>query len=159
MSRGDRAFNELTRMPTMTNHKFASSAVALTACILGLSHSGPASSHDEPGKLGKVNFAVACGTEAQQGFNRAVAMLHNFWYPQSVNAFTELAKADPGCAMAYWGIAMGERTNPLVGAPPAALAMRGSEAIEKAKTLGAKTERERDYIAAMDVYYKDWDKL
>jgi tetratricopeptide (TPR) repeat protein len=143
----------------MTNHKFASSAVALTACILSLANPGPASAHDEPGKLGKVDFAVACGTETQQGFNTAVAMLHNFWYPQSVNAFAELAKADPGCAMAYWGIAMGERTNPLVGAPPAALAKRGSEAIEKAKTLGAKTERERDYIAAMDVYYKDWDKL
>ena len=143
----------------MRTGKFVSSAFALIACCLTLSLSGPARSHDEPGKLGKVDFTVSCGADVQRGFNSAVAMLHNFWYPQSVNAFTELAKADPGCAMAYWGIAMGERTNPLVGAPPAALAKRGSEALEKAKTLGAKTQRERDYIAAMDVYYKDWDKL
>ncbi len=143
----------------MRTGKFVSSAIALIACGLTLSLSGPASSHDQPGKLGNVSFTVSCGADVQQAFNSAVATLHNFWYPQSVNAFTELAKADPGCAMAYWGIAMGERTNPLVGAPPAALAKRGSEAIEKAKTLRAKTQRERDYIAAMDVYYKDWDKL
>ena len=143
----------------MRTTKFQSPAIALTACVLSLSISGPASPHDEPGKLGKVNLTVSCRAEIQQGFNTAVAMLHNFWYPQSVNAFNELAKADPGCAMVYWGIAVGERTNPLVGAPPAALVKRGSEAIAKAKTLESQTQRERDYIAAMDVYYKDWDKL
>ncbi|MGH8634065.1 MAG: hypothetical protein ACRET7_08025 [Burkholderiales bacterium] len=134
-----------------------SPVVTLFAACLASSLAGPAASQDVE-KLGNIRFPVSCTAEAQQQFNRAVAMLHNFWYPQSVNAFTEITKADPDCAMAYWGIAMGERTNPLVGAPPAALAKRGWEAIEKAKAGSAKTQRERDYIAAMDVYYKDWDK-
>src|SRR6266850_4053616 len=115
-------------------------------------------SHEEGQRLGKVDFAVSCSDGSRAAFNTAVAMLHNFWYPQSVNAFNEIVKTDPGCAMAYWGIAMGERTNPLVGAPPATLTKRGADATGKAKSLGGKTQRERDFIAAMDVYYKDWDK-
>src|SRR6266850_7691415 len=113
-------------------------------------------SHEEGQRLGKVDFAVSCSDGSRAAFNTAVAMLHNFWYPQSVNAFNEILKTDPGCAMAYWGVAVGERTNPLVGAAPAALAKRGADAIETAKGLGGKTQRERDFIAAMDVYYEGW---
>jgi tetratricopeptide (TPR) repeat protein len=108
-------------------------------------------------KLGSVNFVVSCAETTREPFNAAIAMLHNFWYPQSVGAFNEIIKSDPQCAMAYWGVAMAERTNPLVGAPPAALAKRGAEAIEKARTAGGKTARERDFISAMEIYYRDWD--
>jgi len=113
----------------------------------------------EPEKLGKVHFPVSCSPAAQQQFDQAVAMLDSFWYVRAANAFAEVAKTDPSCAMAYWGIAMNRRANPLAGAPDTAALKDGWEAVQKAKVVGTKTERERDYIAAMESYYKDWEKL
>jgi len=112
-----------------------------------------------PEKLGKVHFPVSCIPAGQQEFDRALAMLHSFWYPQGLNAFSEVTKTDPSCAMAYWGIAMSRRANPLVGAPDSQILKDGLEAITKAKEIGAKTQRERDYIAAIETYYKDWGKV
>jgi tetratricopeptide (TPR) repeat protein len=113
----------------------------------------------EPEKLGKVHFPVSCTSTAQQQFDRAVAMLHSFWVSPAAKAFAEVAKSDPDCAMAYWGIAVNRRANPLAGAPDVAALKDGWEAVEKAKSIGAKTERERDYVAAIENYYKDWEKL
>jgi hypothetical protein len=110
-------------------------------------------------KLGKVHFPVSCTADAQQQFDRAVAMLHSFWYSRAATAFAEVAKTDPSCAMAYWGIAVNRRANPLAGAPDAAALKDGWEAAEKANSIGTKTDRERDYIAAIESYYKDWEKL
>jgi hypothetical protein len=112
-----------------------------------------------PEKLGKVHFPVSCTPAAQQQFDRAVAMLHSFWVSPAASAFAEVAKSDPDCAMAYWGMAMNRRANPLAGAPDAAALKDGWEAVEKAKSVGPKTERERDYVAAIGNYYKDWEKL
>ena len=113
----------------------------------------------DPEKLGKVHFPVSCTPAAQQQFDRAVAMLHSFWVSPAANAFAEVAKSDPDCAMAYWGIAINRRANPLAGAPDAAALKDGWEAVQKAKFIGPKTERERDYVAAIGNYYKDWEKL
>src|SRR5262249_20090485 len=110
-------------------------------------------------KLGKVHFAVSCLPTTQPQFDRAAAMLHSFWYPQGLNAFTEITKSDPGCAMAYWGMAISRRGNPLVGAPSPQVLKDGLEAARKAKLAEAKTQRERDYIAAIETYYKDGEKL
>lgn len=110
-------------------------------------------------KLGKVDFPVSCTPEAQEQFNRAVAMLHSFWFPQAPKAFTAVSGIDPDCAMAHWGIAISERGNPLVGPPNSAALKRGLASVEKAKAMGAKTQRERDYIAAIELFYKDFDKL
>ena len=119
--------------------------------------SGLAAAH-EGEKLGNVNFPISCKAEVQPAFNRAVAILHNFWYPQSLNAFIEIAKTDPDCAMAYWGMAMAVRTNPLLGNQPAPAMKRGWDEITKAKAASTKTQRERDYIAALELYFKDLDK-
>jgi len=113
----------------------------------------------DPEKLGKVHFAMSCTPAVQQQFDRAVAMLHSFWVSPAAKAFAEVAKSDPNCAMAYWGIAINRRANPLAGAPDAAALKDGWEAVEKAKSIGLKTERERDYVAAIGNYYKDWEKL
>jgi tetratricopeptide (TPR) repeat protein len=130
--------------------------VITASTLLSLS-SGNVQAHDDE-KLGNVNFPVSCKAEVQPAFNRAVAILHNFWYPQSLNAFIEIAKADPECAMAYWGMAMAVRTNPLLGSQPSPAMKRGWEEINKAMAASAKSQRERDYIAAMAVYYTDLDK-
>jgi len=56
--------------------------------------------------LGTVEFPVTCSGQARAQFHRAVALLHHMTYPQAREAFGEVAKTDPHCAMAHWGIAM-----------------------------------------------------
>jgi tetratricopeptide (TPR) repeat protein len=102
--------------------------------------------------LGTVSFPVSCSASVQASFNRGVALLHDFWYAEAQAQFERIAAVDPGCAMAHWGIAMSvfheiwERPDP----PTAKL---GWEEIEKAQALRAKTEREREYIAALAAFY------
>ncbi|HEY0727900.1 MAG TPA: hypothetical protein VGD38_07530, partial [Pyrinomonadaceae bacterium] len=110
--------------------------------------------HEPSEKLGTVNFPISCTPKAQQQFNRAVAWLHSFEYEEAEKAFKEVAETDPKCGMAYWGIAM-SNYHPLWAAPLPAEMRRGMVAVVKAKTAGAQTQRERDYIAAMETFYKD----
>src|SRR6266853_950215 len=112
----------------------------------------------EPEKLGKVHFSIPSDAAVPQQFNRAVAMLHSFWYENAEQEFAALAKKDPACAMAYWGIAM-TLYHPIWEAPGTAALKEGSEAVAKAKSAAPKTQRERDYIAALETFYKDSDKL
>jgi hypothetical protein len=109
--------------------------------------------------LGRVHFETSCTPQAQEKFDRGLAMVHSFFYPDSVQAFTEAAAADPQCAIAYWGIAIGHRPNPLILPLTPAVLKNGLEAVEKGKAIGAKTERERDWLAAIEPYYKDYDKV
>jgi tetratricopeptide (TPR) repeat protein len=109
--------------------------------------------------LGRVHFQTSCTPQAQEKFDRGLAMVHSFVYPDSVQAFTEAAAADPQCAIAYWGIAISHRPNPLILPLAAAVLKNGWEAVEKGNAIGAKTERERDWLAAIELYYKDYDKV
>ena len=85
-------------------------------------------------------------------------MLHSFWYEKANETFAQIAQKDPRCAMAYWGIAMTYYHQ--IWSPPGPADLRaGLTAVEKAKSIDAKTQRERDYIAAIDAFYKDNDKL
>jgi hypothetical protein len=110
-------------------------------------------------KLGTVHFPISCTPAAQQQFERAVAMLHSFWYPQDLTAFVEVTKTDATCAMGYWGIAISRRGNPLIGATDPVVVKEGLEAVRKAQAAGAKTQRERDYISAIEAYYQDSEKV
>jgi len=110
-------------------------------------------------RLGTVRFVTSCAPAVQPKFDRAVALLHSFHLDAAVGAFTEVAAADPACGMAHWGVAMAWLGNPLA-APPNARGMKeGSAAVEKAKAAGAKTDREREYIAAIEIFYKDADRV
>ena len=115
-------------------------------------------SHAAEEQLGKVHFPVSCSPAAQAQFDRAIAMLHSFFYPETVKAFTAITETEPGCAMAYWGLAMSIRQNPLIPVNIETL-KQGAEAIEKAKAASAPTQRERDWIAALDTYYRDLDTV
>ena len=83
---------------------------------------------------------------------------HSFWYKQSHELFEETLKADPECGIAYWGMALSLWNNPH-NPPPAPNLPLGLAAIEKAKAVGAKTQRERDFIDALAVLYTDYDKI
>jgi len=106
-----------------------------------------------------VHFQTTCTPAAQEKFDRGVALVHSFFYPDSVKAFTEAATADPQCAIAYWGIAISHRPNPLVLPLSATALKNGLEAVEKGRTIPAKIARESDWLAAIEVYYKDYDKV
>jgi len=109
-------------------------------------------------KLGHVNFAVSCSASAQKQFNRATALLHSFWYEEAEKAFAAVATDDPKCVMAHWGVAMSLYHPVWAPSTPAEL-QKGWAAVEKAKSIDAKTDRERDYIAAIEAFYKDSDRL
>jgi hypothetical protein len=106
-------------------------------------------------QLGKVNFPTSCAPAVQAQFERAVALLHSFWFPAAIKSFNAVAETDASCGIAHWGAAVAWLGNPLAGPPvPRGLA-EGSAAVARARAAGARTERERDYIAAIGVFYKD----
>ena len=114
--------------------------------------------HEPAEKLGRVNFSVSCKPAARVQFNRATALLHSFWYGEAEKAYAGVAKGDPDCAMAYWGVAM-SLYHPVWAPATNEELQKGRAAVEKAKSIGAKTQREKDYIAAIEAFYKDSDKL
>lgn len=118
----------------------------------------PASTADSA-RFKDVHFPISCSAAAQEQFDRGVSMLHSFFYPETVNAFTKVAEIDASCAMAYWGIAISQRPNPLVPPFDSAALKRGYEAIQKGQSLHAKTQREKDWLSAMELFFKDADKL
>src|SRR5215471_13839580 len=106
----------------------------------------------------EVNFPITCGQDSQKAFNKAVWTLHSFWYAEPLKGFTEIANSEPGCAMAYWGIAM-SHWYPLWYPPNANALKAGSAAVDKAMAAQPQTEREKGYIAAIAAFYRDNDKL
>jgi hypothetical protein len=126
---------------------------AAVACL-----SQPAVSAPKNNQLGKVHFETSCTPAAQKIFDKAMLYQHSFWYRASQRTFEEVLKADPNCAMAYWGIALSLLYNPHAP-PPASNLPLGLEAVQKARALNAKTQRERDYIDAIAAMYTDYDKV
>jgi tetratricopeptide (TPR) repeat protein len=109
-------------------------------------------------RLGVVIFPTSCSPGTQKDFERAVALLHSFAYEDATVTFAEVEKRDPACGMAYWGEAMSYYHQ--VWEPPDAMHLRkGFEASQKAKVIGAKTQRERDYIAAVSAFYDNWAQV
>jgi tetratricopeptide (TPR) repeat protein len=111
------------------------------------------------GKLGGVLFKTSCTPEAQKQFERALALLHSFYFPDTIDAFKHVAEIDPSCGIAYWGIATSMRPNPLVGPFDSATLKRGVEAVQKGQEVGARTQREREWIAAITEFYKDYETV
>jgi hypothetical protein len=109
-----------------------------------------------PEQLGTVHFVTSCDTSVEKDFDRGVALLHSFWFSAAIDGFETVLQKDPGCAMAHWGIALGWWSNPFAAYRSAQALEQGSAAIERAKAANAPTEREREYIAAVELLYKDF---
>jgi hypothetical protein len=103
-------------------------------------------------QLGTVHFPVSCVASVQKPFERGIALLHSFWYEEAEKEFVQIAKDDPSCAMAHWGVAM-SLWHQLWDHPTAANRKRGLAELKKAQSLHPRTDRERDYIAALRAYY------
>src|SRR5882724_3718510 len=110
-------------------------------------------------KLGRVNFPTSCDAKVQAEFERGLAMLHSYWFLYARRTFEGVLQQDPACAIAYWGVAMDLLGNTLAVTPTRADAQAAWEALEKARAIGAKSQRERDWIEALSAYYRDYDKV
>jgi tetratricopeptide (TPR) repeat protein len=104
-------------------------------------------------RLGTVSFPVSCSAGVQAQFNRGVALLHDFWYAEARPQFERIAKEDPACAMAHWGIAMSV-FHQIWDRPGDAAMKLGWNEIHTAQSLDARTDRERLYIDALAIFYK-----
>jgi tetratricopeptide (TPR) repeat protein len=131
---------------------------------LGIAATAGAQDHDHGAstseQLGTVKFETSCSAAAQPQFNRGVALLHSFEFGRAIEAFTTTLKTDPSCAIAEWGIALSDWSNPFgVGIRGAAPLKLGREAVERARKPGAKTERERAYVDAVSQLYDRTDTI
>jgi len=133
--------------------------VAIALCPL----LNPALAHEQDGdgkpgpaeKLGTVQFVTSCNAAVEQQFNRGMAMFHSFWFDPAMQVFKQVSEADPGCAMAHWGMALTRIGNPFAWPPPEKSFSAGQSAIAKAREVGTQDARERDYIAALSLFYDD----
>ena len=137
----------------MAHARIASFAVSVVSLVF----TGGVHAHGVTG-LGKVNFQNSCSPAVQEKLQTAVAMLHSFYYSATKSAFEEVAQQDPGCAaLATWGYASILMNNPLAGAGASPKdAADAQTAIAKARQMGAKNERERDYLEAVAAYYENF---
>jgi hypothetical protein len=114
--------------------------------------------HRNGEKLGTVHFATSCNDVAQKEFNRAVALLHSFQFSHAIEGFNAVLAVDATCGIAHWGIALSDWSNPFApGAKDKSQLQAGQESVERSKTVGAKTERERAYLAAVGKLYSDYE--
>jgi tetratricopeptide (TPR) repeat protein len=103
-------------------------------------------------QLGKVSFSVSCSPSVRASFNRGAALLHDFWYDEARPQFERIAKSDPGCAMAHWGIAM-SLYHQIWDRPDEQAMARGWKEMQAARMHPAKTAREREYVAALSGFF------
>ena len=118
----------------------------------------PAQQHDHgaaPGRLGAVHFATSCAPAVQKDFDRGIALLHSFWFSAAIESFNSVLKTDPQCVMAQWGIAMSWWGNPFAGFRSPQAMKTALTALDAAKASGAGTDREKAYLAAVDLLFRD----
>jgi hypothetical protein len=109
-------------------------------------------------KFGTVTFDVSCSDKVKEEFNLAMKLLHSFEYEEAEKLFAKVISMEPGCAMAYWGVAM-SNYHPLWTPPTESELKKGSKAIEIAQHIRPGTKREADYINAISIYYKNWNTV
>jgi hypothetical protein len=109
--------------------------------------------------FGHVHFPISCATAAQAEFDRGVALLHSFFYPETEKAFRAAATLDPQCAMAYWGLAISQRPNPLTAPFPPERLKQGRTFVHEARMAPTATPRERDWIEALAAFFEEYDTV
>ena len=109
-------------------------------------HGGGALSAEQ---VGTVDFQTSCSPAVKTDMNRAVALLHSFWFPEARQEFQAIAAKDPSCAMAHWGVALTHWGNPFGGLRTPETIATGKAVIEKAQATGTPTRREKGYIDAV----------
>ena len=104
--------------------------------------------------LGHVHMDTSCSPSVSADFDRALAMLHNFWFARALEAFKKVIQSDPQCAMAYWGAAM-TYNHPFWDAPTREDESAAWAQVQKGRQTTKKTPREEMYLDAVAALYKD----
>ncbi|MGQ0466735.1 MAG: hypothetical protein ACT4QG_15595 [Sporichthyaceae bacterium] len=110
-------------------------------------------------KLGTVSFPVSCTPEAQAEFNRGTAQLHSFWFAPATASFKRVVELDGTCAMGHWGQAMSSLGNPFAWPLAGQPLVDGRAAADRAVAVGTATPREKAYVDAVGVFYRDADTV
>src|SRR5437762_122939 len=108
--------------------------------------------------FGTVSFTASVPGSLKNDFNIAIALLHSFEYDEAEKVFAKIIDQAPGCAMAYWGVAMCN-FHPLWFPPTPPELQKGSRAVQVARSIDGKTKRESDYIEAIGQFYEHADRL
>lgn len=108
-------------------------------------------------EFGEISFFITCNNSSRKDFNTAVSLLHSFEYEEAEKMFVKVIDADPACSMAYWGVAM-SIYHSLWFAPNQEELAKGLKLLEIANDL-YKTEREGDYLDAIQAYFGDWENI
>jgi hypothetical protein len=104
-----------------------------------------------------VKFETSCAAGVKEDFNKAVALLHSFWFPEATKMFEQIATQDPTCAMAHWGMAMSQWGNPFGGLRQAQAIEKGKAIASKAQATGSPTPREKALIDAVAILFSSAD--
>src|SRR3954468_13025261 len=99
-------------------------------------------------QFGTVQFDISCAKDVKSTFNQAMALLHSFEYDEAEKVFAKIIDQQPGCAMAYWGVAMCNY-HPLWAPPGEAELIKGSKVVKLAESLKNISARESTYIRAI----------
>jgi hypothetical protein len=133
---------------------------SVIAGALAAASAAPAQAPQPGGdRLGKVHFETSCAAAVGAEFDHAMALLHSFEFPHAITGFKKVLEGDPSCGIAQWGVALSTWGNPFAGLRSPKTLQDGLAAAEAAQAIGARTEREREYIAAVALLYKDADRL
>jgi len=130
----------------------------LLATLIVTSGMGQEHDHGNVEKLGTVHFATSCNQGASKEFDRAVALLHSFQFGRAIQGFNATLGSDATCGIAFWGVALSQWSNPFAaGMKDKGQLQAGRESVERGQTVGAKTDRERSYIAAIAKLYDNFE--
>src|SRR6516162_9973794 len=130
----------------------ASAALALATSAQAKQQDYPTSASEEG--FGRVHMDISCSATVAADFDRALALLHNFWYVRALARFNEVSKKDPDCAMAYWGAAM-TYNHPFWDPPSQAEENAAWALVQKGLSAPEASAREKLYLAAVSALYKD----
>jgi tetratricopeptide (TPR) repeat protein len=161
----ERSAESRERVTSLSEETVMEQATRLAlALVLGVAMVGARAHGDHltrsatpPETLGEVNFPVSCNEAAQKEFNRAMALFHSFWFDPAKKSFSKVLEHDRECGMAHWGIAIMSMGNPFTWPTNPKAARAGAPSAAEAQRVGGKSERERDYIAALSTLFKDWE--
>tara|TARA_B100001059_G_scaffold233539_1_gene273831 strand:- start:3565 stop:5277 length:1713 start_codon:yes stop_codon:yes gene_type:complete len=109
--------------------------------------------------FGEVSFSLSCRYDLREKFNLGLTLIHSFEYAEAEKVFVSILDQDPECLMAYWATAMSILNHPLSFKQNPKSLKRGEELLKVAKKLSPNNEREKDYIDAVSIYFKDWQNL
>jgi tetratricopeptide (TPR) repeat protein len=136
--------------------------LVLAMCTVGAAAPQQTATAHDPShqqELGTVNFLNSCSPAVQAEFQRGVAMLHSYWFGYAGKTFRAVLDKDPGCAMAYWGMALDLLGNSLSYPPSRQNADAAWKLLEEAQSVPAKTDRERAWLDAVRAYYRNHDSV